>query len=95
MKLREDEKSLIDDAWRSDFDIEIYRKDYIVVLESKTWYSNNCTIRHYVSQRDIVVYDNKFGYATIVDIAEDAEQAIETLKKLSITEIRKEGGYTC
>lgn len=95
MKLRKDEKSLIDDAWRSDLDIEIYRKDYTVVLQSKTWYSNNGKIRNYVSQRDIVVYDNKFGYGTIVDTVEDVKQAIETLKKLSITEIRKEGGYTC
>lgn len=95
MKLRKDEKSLIYDWWDSDLDIEVYRKDYTVVLQSKTWYSINGKIRNYVSQRDIVVYDNKFGYATIVDIVEDAEQAIETLKKLSITEIRKEGGYTC
>lgn len=95
MKLRKDEKSLIDDAWRSDLDIEIYRKDYTVVLQSTTWYSNNGKIRNYVSKRDIVVYDNKFGYATTVDMVEDAKQAIETLKKLSITEIRKEGGYTC
>lgn len=58
MRLRKDEKNLIHETWESDFDIEVYRKDYIVTLRSKTWYLNG--IRHYVSQRDIVVYDEKF-----------------------------------
>jgi|GEM_PF-3916541 len=50
MRLRKDERSLIYEAWESDLDIEVHRKDYIVTLQSKTWYSNNGQIRNYVSQ---------------------------------------------